>query len=127
MEGILGSLLTSGPDALAVCKRMVREIADLELEKAGLEHDRSGGAEHAARDARVKTALRKDGLEVLTGNAALLFTPDRIRKRDGGPFQVFTPFWKAALARPEPAAPQAAPGELKPPQAWPEGVALDAL
>jgi methylglutaconyl-CoA hydratase len=35
VDEILGHLLTSGPDALAVCKRMVREVADLDLAKAG--------------------------------------------------------------------------------------------
>lgn len=83
--------------------------------------------EAAARDARIKMALTADGLAIETGNAALLFQPDEIRKRDGGPFQVFTPFWNACLARPAPERPKPAPRTIKGPGVWPTSPAISEL
>ncbi|MCE5229350.1 DNA photolyase family protein [bacterium] len=48
-----------------------------------------------ARDKKVEDALRQRGVEVKTFNAALLVEPDQLRTRTGGPYRVFTPFWKA--------------------------------
>ena len=73
----------------------------------------------AARDATIAAALRGHGLEVESFNAGLLHEPWTIRNQSGKPFQVFTPFWRRCLTRPDPAAPLAAPKHLRPPQPWP--------
>jgi len=39
----------------------------------------------------------------------LLFAPKDVATKDGRPFRVFTPFWRACLARPSPPAPLSAP------------------
>lgn len=39
----------------------------------------------------------------------LLFSPTAIVTKDGGPYRVFTPFWKACLAAPEPGTPRRMP------------------
>jgi deoxyribodipyrimidine photo-lyase len=80
-----------------------------------------------ARDAGIKTALRAAGLEVESFNGALLHEPWTVQNQSGKPFQVFTPFWKHCLAKPEPAAPTAAPKALTPPEPWPESLALESL
>ena len=79
------------------------------------------------RDAKVKEALRGDGLAADSHNGALLFEPWTIENKSGKPFQVFTPFWKTCLAAGEPAAALAAPGSLRAPAAWPGGLALADL
>jgi deoxyribodipyrimidine photo-lyase len=48
------------------------------------------------RDADLKAALREDGLEVKSFNAALLIEPWALKTKSGDLFQVFTPFWRAA-------------------------------
>jgi deoxyribodipyrimidine photo-lyase len=53
-----------------------------------------------ARDTQVKQALIADGLQVESFNSALLFEPWEIKTGNGGPYQVFTPFYRACLARP---------------------------
>ncbi|GEQ97590.1 deoxyribodipyrimidine photo-lyase [Iodidimonas gelatinilytica] len=58
---------------------------------------------------------------------ACLYPPGEIRTRQGGIYQVFTPFWKAILARPDPPAPLASPDHLFVPKVWPESAALDDL
>ena len=47
-------------------------------------------------DARLKTRLREDGLEVQSFQASLLVEPWTLTTGGGGPYRVFTPFWKAA-------------------------------
>jgi deoxyribodipyrimidine photo-lyase len=65
-----------------------------------------------ARDTAIKQALAGDGLEVESFNGGLLFEPLHVATKEGRPYQVFTPFWRAVLAREEPAEPQAAPRKL---------------
>ena len=82
-----------------------------------------------ARDARVKEALRAEGLLVKSFNAALLHEPWTIQNKSGRPFQVFTPFWKQCLTQPDPGPPRPAPRALPPPRggSWPAPLALKAL
>jgi deoxyribodipyrimidine photo-lyase len=81
-----------------------------------------------ARDRAVKDALRADGLEAESFNGALLVEPWEIKTGDGGPYRVFTPFWRAASARlgtlP---APLPAPSHLQAPAKQPPQLPLDAL
>jgi len=49
---------------------------------------------HIKRDEHIREALLKQGYDVSTHNAALLREPREIRKKDGTPYRVFTPFWK---------------------------------
>jgi deoxyribodipyrimidine photo-lyase len=80
-----------------------------------------------ARDRAIKQGLREDGLRAESCNGSLLFEPWEVRTGDGGPFRVFTPFWKACLRK----RPQARP--LAPPQGIPAvpaglgSLALDEL
>lgn len=66
-----------------------------------------------ARDQGIKQRLREAGLRVESFNAGLLREPWELRKADGDPYRVFTPFWKALLKsgpiRPATAAPQTLP------------------
>jgi deoxyribodipyrimidine photo-lyase len=80
-----------------------------------------------ARDALVKERLKEDGVDAQSFNSALLFEPWEVKTLAGRPFQVFTPFWKACLARPEPAQPVPAPAKVAPAAAWPESIPLGEL
>lgn len=80
-----------------------------------------------ARDTKVKDALRNDGVEVGSFNAALLHEPWTIQNQSGKPFRVFTPFWKNCLAQPAPLAPSPAPGKVSAPPQWPTTLPLAAL
>ena len=50
-------------------------------------------------DQAVKTELRGAGLTAESFNGALLFEPWEVATKTGGPYQVFTPFWKSCLAK----------------------------
>jgi deoxyribodipyrimidine photo-lyase len=64
------------------------------------------------RDTAIKKALTADGLHAESFNGGLLFEPVHVATKEGKPYQVFTPFWRALLAREEPAEPVAAPRKL---------------
>ncbi|MGD2137634.1 MAG: deoxyribodipyrimidine photo-lyase [Gammaproteobacteria bacterium] len=49
----------------------------------------------AARDLAVQASLRRRGIEANSYNSALLREPAELLKKDGTPYRVFTPFWKA--------------------------------
>ncbi len=51
------------------------------------------------RDTAIKTALRGTGLQCDSFNAALFFEPWEVRTGQGGPYRVFTPFWRACEQR----------------------------
>jgi len=59
------------------------------------------------RDTDLKAALNEDGLDVKSFKASLLFEPWELETKSGGPFKVFSPFWKTAqqhqVSRPLPA------------------------
>ena len=79
------------------------------------------------RDRQVKEALRCDGLSAESFNGALLHEPWTIQNQSKKPFQVFTPFWKYCLAKPDPAEPLPAPKILPAPQKWPKSLPLGEL
>ncbi len=82
------------------------------------------------RDTAIKKALAATGLAAESFNGGLLFEPVHVATKEGKPYQVFTPFWRALLARPEPAEPVAAPQKLmaaEPVKGKPKSLALDDL
>jgi deoxyribodipyrimidine photo-lyase len=80
-----------------------------------------------ARDALIKVTLRAQGLAAESCNGALLHEPGTIQNQSGKPFQVFTPFWKHCLSKPDPADALPAPRALPAPVRWPKSLALEAL
>ncbi len=80
-----------------------------------------------ARDQRVKAALRSAGLDVESFNGRLLREPWSVKTKTGGPFQVFTPFWRHCLALEDPAEPLSAPTLITAPPRWPASATLESL
>ncbi len=66
------------------------------------------------RDTAIKAALGEAGVACRSHNASLLFEPWTIATKAGGPYRVFTPFWRACLAAAGPDRPLPAPEKLKP-------------
>lgn len=76
-----------------------------------------------ARDQAVKAALRAQGCEARSFPGHLLVEPWQVETGTGGPFRVYTPFWKAVSARDWP-GPLPAPSRLPAPATWPASEAL---
>ncbi|MDB6115115.1 MAG: phrA, partial [Lacunisphaera sp.] len=47
-----------------------------------------------ARDRTINAELLAAGVDARSFNSALLFEPHTVQNKAGGPFQVFTPYWK---------------------------------
>ena len=73
-----------------------------------------------ARDDEIESALRTKGARVETSNALLLFEPWTVQTKTSTPYKVFTPFYPACLALPEPSAPLNAPTTIGRPRKWPD-------
>jgi deoxyribodipyrimidine photo-lyase len=81
-----------------------------------------------ARDTRVKAALRGAGLGAESHGGSLLFEPWTVQTGGGGPYRVFTPFWRTCQQRLDAVPPPAPPPRAIPlPAAAPAGVPIDAL
>ncbi len=80
-----------------------------------------------ARDRTIKDALRAEGIEARSFNAALLVEPWDVQNLSGKPFQVFTPFWRRVSAELDPGKPVPAPRSILAPAKWPKSVALGSL
>lgn len=70
-----------------------------------------------ARDTAIKSALEARGIVAESRNASLLFEPWTIATKQGAPYQVYTPFWRACRAAPAPPVPAPAPPRLNTPPA----------
>jgi len=120
LHGSLGSLsgaLAKAGVALVVRRgpsgKVLREVA----KATGATHvawNRLREPALVARDTAIKKDLAAAGLEVESFNGALLHEPTHVATKEGRPYQVFTPFWRALLARDEPDLPCAAPRKLVP-------------
>lgn len=81
-----------------------------------------------ARDPDLERTLKSSGIVTETFNASLLFEAASVRTTTGGPFHVFTPFWRAcwnergAIRRPT-----GTPAAIARPRQWPHTLPLADL
>jgi deoxyribodipyrimidine photo-lyase len=79
------------------------------------------------RDVMTKQVLEGMGIAVETFGGNLLFEPWSVRTGAGGPFRVFTPFYRACVGAITPPAALRAPRGISPPARWPRSLSLDDL
>ena len=81
-------------------------------------------------DTRIKSKLAGIGVAAASFNGQLLYEPWTVKTKSDDPFRVFTPFWRACRALPQPDEPLRAPGKLKA-VTWsgkaPARIAIEAL
>ena len=71
------------------------------------------------RDTRIKDSLKTAGIRAESFNASLLREPWEMKTGAGGPYRVFTPFWRAAREQLGSVDPVARPKAIPAPAAWP--------
>jgi len=104
----------------------VLETLAEENEAASLAWTRRYDKAGVAIDTAIKAALGAR-LSVESFNGKLIVEPWTMKTRAGGPFRVFTPFWRAVLATQAPQAPLPAPRRIVAAPAPRGAVALDDL
>lgn len=76
-------------------------------------------------DANLKSWAKELGLEANSFAANLLHEPSRLLTGAGGPYRVYTPFWKAFSATESFGEPLPAPARIPAPESFPESEALE--
>ena len=84
-------------------------------------------ADIVARDTAIKIKLKDNHIYAESFNGSLLFEPWEVTsKSTGGPFKVFTPFWRACCAMGLKRGLWNAPDKITAPAQWPQSDALPA-
>ncbi len=80
-----------------------------------------------AHEREIETEARGMGIEVQSFNSALLREPAEIANQQGRPFQVFTAYWRHAIALPVDPPVRLPATRLPAPEAWPKSLDLEDL
>jgi len=115
-------LVVARGDSLTVLRSLVKETGS-----GSVFWNRRYEPEVIERDGRLQDALRADSVETADFNSALLFEPGSVRNKQGGPFQVFTPYWRHCLTLEVAPPVNLGPGPLVGPRKWPSSVAVTNL
>lgn len=109
--------------------RSVFEQLKAEFELVAVHWNRMYEPEAIARDKALKQWFANEDVEAHSHNGSLLFEPWTIEKKDGGPYKVFTPFYKKGCLNAEPPrAPLKAPEQINAYEGKIDGaVSLDEL
>ena len=110
-------------ESLDVLRRLIAETGATEVH-----WNRLYDPATRARDARIKQAIRAEGLRCASHNAALLFEPWDIKNSEDQPYKVFSAFWRACVRSIRAIRPAPAPSALPPyPAGASQGLPLEAL
>lgn len=106
-----------------------RELAALarETRASALYFSRRWEPAERALQGRIEGAMRALGLETRLFEAGLLFDPESVRTKTGGPYRVFTAYYRAVAPGLETAEAARAPARFAAPQAWPDSLPLDRM
>ena len=86
----LGGLILLRGDPADVLPALIAQTG-----ASGLYWNRCYEPHAIARDKALKTSLASAGIDVASFNASLLFEPWQVRTLNGGPYKVYSPFWRA--------------------------------
>lgn len=82
---------------------------------------------HRKAEDQAMQALNAAGLGVSAHPGNVLFAPESVKNKTGGPYRVFTPFWNRCGDLPAPAEPCGEAGALKTPSKAVRSIPLDRL
>jgi deoxyribodipyrimidine photo-lyase len=107
VERMGGSLLLFKGEARQIIPGLARAV-----NAQGVFWNRRYDAPERVLDASIKDGLKAAGIQAKSFNSHLLNEPWEVKSKAGTPMKVFTPYWRAARERGEPAAPIPAPDAL---------------
>lgn len=119
LEGVGSRLILRRGEALQVLQALIAETG---ATRVYWSRDLSSGS--IERDRRVKLALSQSGVEARSFAGNLLFEPWDVKTGSGGPYKVYSPFWRAVRGR-DVAPPRLAPVAVSAPGRWPRSERLE--
>lgn len=112
-------ILRSGPTA-----DVVRDLAaDVDAGAIHFHHSVLPGHDDLEND--IAANAKKQDIDCRRFKGELLFDPADIRTGSGGPYKVFTPFWRACLEQDRPGDPIPVPQKIPAPESWPASETLE--
>jgi deoxyribodipyrimidine photo-lyase len=114
-------VIKEGPPA----KALLEAAKDCGAGAAAWNRVEEPGARKAEEEAAKALAAEGLSCSVFPGN--VLFAPEAVKTKTGGPYRVFTPFWNRCGDLPPPAEPCGEPGPLKTPSKAVRSIPLDRL
>ncbi len=107
-ESLSGHLILQKGDAAKIIPELVKETG-----AKGVYWNRCYEPWRIKRDKAIKQQLDDDGLDIKSFNGSLLWEPWDVKKDDGTPYKVFTPYYrKGCLKAPDPRKPLQTPSNL---------------
>lgn len=119
LEKVGSKLILFSGDAEKVLKKLVSDTG-----ASSVFWNRRYDPQGIEIDSNIKKSFRDEGLEVESFAGHLIHEPSRLKTKTGGPYRVYTPFWRAIEAGDEPDEPLPAPSKLASPSNWPKSEAL---
>lgn len=122
-KSLNGHLYVAAGDAAQIIPALAKKMG------AGAAHwNRCYEPWRIVRDKNIKTILEDSGITAESFNGSLLWEPWEIKKADGTPYKVFTPFFrKGCLQAKEPRTPLPRPARLTYADAPKDAISIDAL
>ncbi len=123
----LSSALEKAGSRLILCSGKAETVLKSLLEETGagaIFWNRRYDPQGMATDSHLKKKFRDDGFEVESFAGHLLHEPSKLKTKSGGPYRVYTPFWRAFEGGQEPDEPVSAPTKLTSPSHWPKSEEL---
>ena len=117
----LSDVLTTMGSRLILRSGPAQEVLESLIDETGADAvfwSRNFDPTSIERDARVKAFLKEQGVVAQSYGGQLLFEPQEVQTGQGGPYRVYTPFWKAVRSRPV-ATPLPPPSRITAPSGWP--------
>jgi deoxyribodipyrimidine photo-lyase len=111
----LAASLAAIGGALCLRRGETSAILDEVIEASGADSvfwNRRHDPEGIAIDSAIKASLKARGINAASFDGQLLHEPTSVRTGAGGPFKVYTPFWRAFSALPAPRQPYTAPEQI---------------
>ncbi|MCR9128316.1 MAG: DNA photolyase family protein [Alphaproteobacteria bacterium] len=108
IEALGGALTLRRGDAATLIPELVEETG-----AASVYWNRAYEPWAITRDKQIKSALTEAGVEARSFNGALIVEPWEISTKQGKPYKVFTPFWRALKADHAPAEPAGRPDTVR--------------
>lgn len=124
---VFGEALSEKGSRLILRRGPAREVLEALIDETGADAvywTRLYDPDAIERDSRIKSALKDNDIDAQSFAGHLIFEPWQVETKQGGPYKVYSPFWRAVKDW-QIDTPLPAPSDIPAPADWPDSDALD--